>query len=147
MMNRRSAKRERTGMDGRLGNMERMTCGIVSPVAQNGHGERDARKKKRARTDDDSKGTHPCHGMRKSVQREIDFGSRIRTTECEGELEKGHSCPPTGAETAIHDSDVRRGAAQFCVCDDETDSPICNTAKDDEEKQPCNEPCTTHGVG
>ena len=34
MMNRRSAKMDRTGTEGRLGNTERMTCGIVSPVTE-----------------------------------------------------------------------------------------------------------------
>ena len=34
IMNRRSAKSERTGTEGRLGKMERTTCGIVSPARE-----------------------------------------------------------------------------------------------------------------
>jgi hypothetical protein len=74
------------------------------------------------------------------------LGTSIRTTKCEGELEKRYSSAPTGAKAAIHDPDVGIGAAELCICDDETDSPICHAAKDYQENQPHDEPSAIHGV-
>jgi hypothetical protein len=55
------------------------------------------------RTNDDPKGTHPYHWMRRFAQSIMEH---IRTTECKRELKEGHSSAPTGAKTAIHDSYV-----------------------------------------
>ncbi len=77
----------------------------------------------------------------------VSWADDERTAECERELEKGHRSAPTGAKTAVHDPDVRIRAAELCVGHDETDGPICDQTKDDEEKQPCEEPRAIHGVG
>jgi hypothetical protein len=73
--------------------------------------------------------------------------ANIRTAKCKGELEKGYSSAPARTKAAIHDSDVGIRAAELSVCDNETDSPVCDVAKDYQEKQPREEPSATHGVG
>ena len=64
----------------------------------------------------------------------------MRTTEYKIELEKSHSSASTEPKTAIHNSFVWFCAAELCVCNDETDRPLCDGGKDNQETHPVKNP-------
>lgn len=107
--NWRFVKAERTGMVESDGKRDRMTCGMVSPV--------ESWKIRNTvtmagslvgLTDDDTKGAHATKG--------------------ESELKQRHEGFAALAEAMVHDFDVRRAPAEFCVSYDETNRPVRDAA-------------------
>ena len=84
-----------------LGNLRRMTCGIVYPAAELEHG--DGTQIQHIRTNDGSKRAHFYRRMRRFARRVSWHGTYAPPNAKGIEL---HNSAPTGAQTAIYDPDV-----------------------------------------
>lgn len=86
--------------------------------------------------------------MRSQAQhRNFDAGRLVlHTSKCKRELKEGDSSTPTGAETVIHDVNVRVSSTQFRIDDNKSNCPISHKRKDDEKKYAGKETRLAQGV-